>query len=123
MAQPQFVESHAPTLAYPPDALRAVSRSRACLGLIGQDGRIEALNRAALTTMGFSTEDDLSGLAVLSLWTFPERLVAESALVRARRGESVTLDLDLTPFGGAPCSATLSRCADGLVLLRIDCPD
>ncbi|KIT17500.1 PAS domain-containing protein [Jannaschia aquimarina] len=127
MAQPQvdkgFEAASEARIAPPVEALRAVGRSHASLVLVGRDGRIELMNRASLVALGFAPSDDLRGLAVVSLWTFPERLSAQSAIHRARRGETVTVSLDLSPLGSdGMAEASFSPCGDGLILIRIGVP-
>ncbi|WP_308915738.1 PAS domain-containing protein [Jannaschia sp. LMIT008] len=121
-AQMAFAAAPRPRPRREGGALDAVRRSRACLGLLRQDGTIAVVNAAALDALGFAPEDDLTGLSLSSFWPAHSRAGIRAALQQARSGHAVRIALDLETLrpGGGCVTLSLSPCAMGLVLLALD---
>ena len=102
--------------AYRPD-LRLPDAPHAVLGL---DDRIASMNAAALQALGFSDADDLTGLAVTSLWPPAERDRVREALTLTRHGiddrVAMTFDYLDAPAG---LEAAMTAWDDGTIVMTL----
>ena len=90
-------------------------------GLVDRDGRLAVLGLAILLELGFRADDDLTGLALASLWPAAERGPVAAALARAGDGSAARLALDLAYVSGRADARELlvEPAGDGRLALRL----